>query len=168
MNMRKVCAVIDNIQYNVNVRKITLTQGEDRQVTFVIRSKSLRDSALKVARSLEEEGKEFAKALMEVRGEPTMEIVIRPHKKKFSREQQNRCMEIIRQISEKKHVEGKYYSVDSWLEYFRQMFIGVEEMPSGKTKGLPTSKLSTSEYNDFMTQIEAWASENDVSIVLNT
>ena len=152
--MRKLEDIVDSIQTRIEVAKVTYKNFSERETIYIIRSKSIRAEA--------------AKVVAEIRAEPIMEVVIRPHKKKFSREQQNRCMEIIRQISEKKQVEGKYYTVDSWLEYFRQMFIGVEEMPSGKTKGLPTSKLSTSEYNDFMTQIEAWASENDVSIVLNT
>ena len=152
--MRKLEDIVDSIQTRIEVSKVTYKTFSEKETIYVIRSKAIRAEA--------------AKVVAEIRAEPIMEVVIRPHKKKFSREQQNRCMEIIRQISEKKQVEGKYYSVDSWLEYFRQMFIGVEEMPSGKTKGLPTSKLSTSEYNDFMTQIEAWASENDVSIVLNT
>ena len=161
--MRKLEDIVDSIQTRIEVAKVTYKTFSEKETIYVIRSKAIRAEA--------------AKVVSEIRAEPIMEVVIRPHKKKFSREQQNRCMEIIRQISEKKAHEGldengetiqKYYSVDSWLEYFRQMFIGVEEMPSGKTKGLPTSKLSTSEYNDFMTQIEAWASENDVSIVLNT
>ena len=152
--MRKLEDIVDSIQTRIEVAKVTYKTFSEKETIYVIRSKAIRAEA--------------AKVVSEIRAEPIMEVVIRPHKKKFSREQQNRCMEIIRQISEKKQVEGKYYTVDSWLEYFRQMFIGVEEMPSGKTKGLPTSKLSTSEYNDFMTQIEAWASENDVSIVLNT
>ena len=152
--MRKLEDIVDSIQTRIEVAKVTYKNFSERETIYIIRSKSIRAEA--------------AKVVSEIRAEPIMEVVIRPHKKKFSREQQNRCMEIIRQIAEKKQVEGKYYTVDSWLEYFRQMFIGVEEMPSGKTKGLPTSKLSTSEYNDFMTQIEAWASENDVSIVLNT
>ena len=152
--MRKLEDIVDSIQTRIEVAKVTYKNFSEKETIYVIRSKAIRAEA--------------AKVVSEIRAEPIMEVVIRPHKKKFSREQQNRCMEIIRQISEKKQVEGKYYTVDSWLEYFRQMFIGVEEMPSGKTKGLPTSKLSTSEYNDFMTQIEALASENDVSIVLNT
>ena len=152
--MRKLEDIVESIQTRIEVAKVTYKTFSEKETIYVIRSKAIRAEA--------------AKVVSEIRAEPIMEVVIRPHKKKFSREQQNRCMEIIRQISEKKQVEGKYYTVDSWLEYFRQMFIGVEEMPSGKTKGLPTSKLSTSEYNDFMTQIEAWASENDVSIVLNT
>ena len=152
--MRKLEDIVESIQTRIEVAKVTYKNFSERETIYIIRSKSIRAEA--------------AKVVSEIRAEPIMEVVIRPHKKKFSREQQNRCMEIIRQIAEKKQVEGKYYTVDSWLEYFRQMFIGVEEMPSGKTKGLPTSKLSTSEYNDFMTQIEAWASENDVSIVLNT
>ena len=152
--LRKLEDIVESIQTRIEVAKVTYKNFSERETIYIIRSKAIRAEA--------------AKVVSEIRAEPIMEVVIRPHKKKFSREQQNRCMEIIRQIAEKKQIEGKYYSVDSWLEYFRQMFIGVEEMPSGKTKGLPTSKLSTSEYNDFMTQIEAWASENDVSIVLNT
>ena len=152
--MRKLEDIVDSIQTRIEVAKVTYKNFSEKETIYVIRSKAIRAEA--------------AKVVAEIRAEPIMEVVIRPHKKKFSREQQNRCMEIIRQIAEKKQIEGRYYSVDSWLEYFRQMFIGVEEMPSGKTKGLPTSKLSTSEYNDFMTQIEAWASENEVSIVLNT
>ena len=152
--MRKLEDIVESIQTRIEVAKVTYKTFSEKETIYVIRSKAIRAEA--------------AKVVAEIRAEPIMEVVIRPHKKKFSREQQNRCMEIIRQISEKKQIEGKYYTVDSWLEYFRQMFIGVEEMPSGKTKGLPTSKLSTSEYNDFMTQIEVWASENDVSIVLNT
>lgn len=152
--MRKLEDIVESIQERIEVQKITYKTLSEKETIYVIRSKAIRAEA--------------AKVVSEIRAEPIMEVVIRPHKKKFSREQQNRCMEIIRQISDKKQVDGKYYSVDSWLEYFRQKFIGVEEMPDGRTKGLPTSKLSTSEYNDFMTQIEAWASENDVSIVLNT
>lgn len=152
--MRKLEDIVDSIESRIELQKITYKNLSERETIYVIRSKAIRAEAARIVSTL--------------RAEPIMEVVIRPHKKKFSREQQNRCMEIIRQISEKKEVNGRFYSVDCWLEEFKQRFIGIEETPSGKTKGRSTSDLSTSEYNDFMTQVEAWAAENDVSIILNT
>lgn len=152
--LRDLNEIVASFKERIEVQKITKTMNDEREVTYVIRSKAIRAEAVK--------------AVSEVRGDPLMEVTIRRHRKKFSREQQNRYWEILRQISEKKKVEGRHYSPECWAEHFKREFIGVEETPGGALIGLSTNTLDVSAFNDHMTKIEAWAAENDVTIILNT
>jgi hypothetical protein len=64
---------------------------------------------------------------------------------------------VLAQIAEQAVVNGKQYGADEWHEVFKQMFIGVKELPNGRVVGMSSKELSTTEFSDFCTQVEAYA-----------
>lgn len=64
---------------------------------------------------------------------------------------------VLAQVAEQAVVGGKQYSAETWHEMFKRMFIGVEELPDGQVVGKSSSGLTTSEFSDFCTQVEAYA-----------
>lgn len=61
---------------------------------------------------------------------------------------------------------GLSYSAENWHEYFKQRFLGADEMrlPNGKVVIIHRSSadLDTAEFNEYQTRVEAWAAERDV------
>lgn len=53
--------------------------------------------------------------------------------------------------------DGRMHSTENWHEVFKQMFIGVEELPNGRVIGKSSTGLSTVEFSEFCTQVEAYA-----------
>ncbi len=53
--------------------------------------------------------------------------------------------------------DGRMHSVDNWHEVFKRMFIGVEQLPNGEVIGKSSTGLSTVEFSEFCTQVEAYA-----------
>ena len=64
---------------------------------------------------------------------------------------------VLAQIAEKATVGGKLYSAESWHEMFKRMFIGFDELPNGQIIGKSSTGLTTAEFCDFCTQVEAYA-----------
>ncbi|WP_368921315.1 recombination protein NinB [Comamonas aquatica] len=64
---------------------------------------------------------------------------------------------VLAQVAEQAVVGGKQYSAETWHEMFKRMFIGVEELPDGQVVGKSSRSLTTSEFSDFCTQVEAYA-----------
>lgn len=62
--------------------------------------------------------------------------------------------------------EGRQYSAESYHGYFKQKFLGVDEipMPNGKTLFIPksTANLDVAEFSDYFTKVEAEAAERGV------
>ena len=44
-----------------------------------------------------------------------------------------------------------------WHEQFKRQFIGVIELPNGEVQGMSSTGLTTAEFCDFCTQVEAYA-----------
>ena len=69
-------------------------------------------------------------------------------------------------IAEKMKPNGQTYSPDCWHTYLKGKFLGMQEfeLPSGQTmiRANSSAKLDTSEFGDYMMQVEAWAAENGV------
>ena len=65
---------------------------------------------------------------------------------------------VLKQIAEQAVVNGKMYTADVWHELAKRNFIGVIELPDGSVVGKSSTKLTTVEFADFCTQVEAWAS----------
>ena len=53
--------------------------------------------------------------------------------------------------------DGRMYSANNWHEVFKQMFIGVEELPNGTVLAKSSAALSTAEFSEFCTKVEAYA-----------
>lgn len=64
---------------------------------------------------------------------------------------------VLAQIAEQATVNGKLFSAETWHEQFKRMFIGVVELPDGSVIGKSSTGLTTKEFSEFCTQVEAWA-----------
>lgn len=64
---------------------------------------------------------------------------------------------VLAQIAAQATVNGRLYSAETWHEQFKRQFIGVEELPSGEVIGKSSKDLTTTEFSEFCTQVEAYA-----------
>ena len=64
---------------------------------------------------------------------------------------------VLSQIAAQAVVNGRLYEAEVWHEQFKRQFIGVIELPSGQVIGASSTKLSTSEFSDFCSAVEAYA-----------
>ena len=55
--------------------------------------------------------------------------------------------------------DGRMHSTENWHEVFKRMFIGVEQLPNGEVIGKSSTGLSTVEFSEFCTQVEAFAAD---------
>lgn len=87
-------------------------------------------------------------------------------KQSRSTEANRRYWALLNEVAERVTPQGQQYTAETWHEYFKQRFLGVEEilLPNGKTiqRAHTTTLLDVSEFNDFMTQVEAWAANRGV------
>lgn len=62
--------------------------------------------------------------------------------------------------------EGIQHAPDTWHCYFKQRYIGVDEirMPNGHELKIPKSSadLDTAEFADYMMKVEQWAMERNI------
>ena len=66
---------------------------------------------------------------------------------------------VLAQIAEQATVNGKLYSAEVWHEQWKRMFIGFDELPNGQIIGKSSTGLTTAEFCDFCTQVEAYAAQ---------
>ena len=64
---------------------------------------------------------------------------------------------ILAQIADQVVMNGRKYSAEVWHEQFKQMFLGVEELPSGQVIGKSSAKLGVKAFSEFTEQVEAYA-----------
>lgn len=64
---------------------------------------------------------------------------------------------VLAQIAAQAAPGGKLYPAKTWHEEFKRMFIGVIELPSGGVVGMSSTELSTVEFAEFCTKVEAFA-----------
>lgn len=87
---------------------------------------------------------------------------------KRSSEANRRLWAIYHEIAESVAAEGRKFNAEIWHEYFKEKFIGAEEikLPNGQTRKIvhSTADLETPEFADYMTQVEAWAAERGVYV----
>lgn len=97
-----------------------------------------------------------------------LEVNICLHKTKRNNEQNKRLHAMLQNIANQVWIEGKQFSMETWKEHFKQMFLGVTELPNGRLMAHPTHKLNTKECAEFMQKVEAYAvSELGVMFVVN-
>ena len=65
---------------------------------------------------------------------------------------------VLAQIAAQATVNGRLYAAETWHEQFKRQFIGVIELPNGEVQGMSSADLSTADFCDFCTQVEAYAS----------
>jgi len=61
------------------------------------------------------------------------------------------------QVSAQAAIHARLYSTETWHEQFKRMFIGVEQLPNGEVIGKSSTALSTVEFSEFCSQVEAYA-----------
>jgi len=64
---------------------------------------------------------------------------------------------VLSQISEQAKVGGQQYGAEAWHELAKRKFLGVTELPDGSIVGKSSTNLTTTEFSEFCTQVEAWA-----------
>jgi hypothetical protein len=91
-----------------------------------------------------------------------LDLEVKDHEDDASDEQKHYRWAIITNISKNYAVNGQYFSKDAWNEHFKQEFVGKEELPSGRVRGLsPKGKHGMS---DFIAQLEVFAAEHEIEI----
>ena len=64
---------------------------------------------------------------------------------------------VLKQVAAQAVVNGRMFPAEVWHEQFKRAFIGVIELPSGEVVGMSSKKLTTAEFSEFCTQVEAYA-----------
>ena len=64
---------------------------------------------------------------------------------------------VLAQIAEQAVIGGRLYSAETWHESFKRQFLGVIELPNGEVIGKSSAGLTTAEFSEFCTQVEAHA-----------
>ena len=64
---------------------------------------------------------------------------------------------VLSQITQQAVVNGKQYDAEVWHELLKRKFIGVIELPDGSVQGKSSTDLTTAEFSDFCTRVEAYA-----------
>lgn len=100
---------------------------------------------------------------MALAGTP-LAVSVSEAKSKRSLEQNARLHALLTDVAANAWVQGRQYDLETWKEFFRQRFIGTEEitMPDNKRveRGLSTTTLNVHEFSDFMTKIEEYAQDH--------
>lgn len=90
-----------------------------------------------------------------------LSVVIQEAKSKRTNDQNKLLHAILTEIAENAYVNGRKYSVEAWKEFYRQKFIGTEEveLPSGERqeRGVSTTTLSVQEFTEFVNKIQVHA-----------
>lgn len=85
---------------------------------------------------------------------------------KLTRMQRNLYWAILRMIEEQLAIKGKHFTATCWDEYFKERYLGKEEveLPNGKiiTRTVGTSSLDKAGMSEYMLKISAWCSEHSV------
>lgn len=64
---------------------------------------------------------------------------------------------VLAQVAGQAVVNGKQYDAETWHEMFKRLFIGVVELPNGEVVGKSSAALTTAEFSEFCTRVEAYA-----------
>ena len=69
-------------------------------------------------------------------------------------------------MSDKLKPQGNAYTAETWHEYCKSRFLGMDDvkLPNGKVihKAKSSADLSTEEFSEFMAAVESWAMEHGV------
>lgn len=93
-----------------------------------------------------------------------MAVSVYEAKSRRTTEQNSRLHALLTDIANNAWVDGKQFDAETWKEFFRQKYIGTEEvlLPDGRRieRGISTTTLDVGAFSDFMDQISAYAAEN--------
>ena len=86
-----------------------------------------------------------------------MQVDIQPEATKRSIQQNRRYWAVLNQISDQAWVAGRQYASECWHELAKRKFIGCIDLPGGGLLAMSTTELSTKEFAEYCTKVEAWA-----------
>lgn len=86
-----------------------------------------------------------------------LQLTVKPEKRSAAQNRRYWGQGVLAQVAAQAVVGGKLYSAESWHEQFKRMFIGFDELPNGQIIGKSSTGLTTAEFCDFCTQVEAYA-----------
>jgi len=88
-----------------------------------------------------------------------LQLTVKPEKRSKAQNRRYWGQGVLAQVAEQAAVGGKLYSAETWHECFKRQFIGVEELPNGEVIGKSSTELTTAEFCDFCTAVEAYAAQ---------
>ncbi len=108
----------------------------------------------------------FLKQLDPTKGKP-LRVTIGPHEESRRAKQNARYWALLTRIAQgmPSHMDGAYHTPEVWHEFHKKQFLGVEGVEIDGTLThvtKSTRKLKVKEFNDYMTQVEAWAAEHEI------
>lgn len=86
-----------------------------------------------------------------------LQLTVKPEKRSQAQNRRYWGQGVLAQVAAQAVVGGKLYSAEVWHEQFKRMFIGFDELPNGQIIGKSSTALTTAEFCDFCTQVEAYA-----------
>lgn len=89
-------------------------------------------------------------------GEP-LEVIVCKHKEKRRSVQNRLYWAILREISEQSMLGGNRFSDEVWHEFFKRSLLGVIDLPGGATMGESTTRLSVSDFAEYVSNVQAYA-----------
>ncbi len=117
--------------------------------------------------TLELHNRQQAEAIIEARLRPylaatlqsgkRMVLTVGPRKRTNPQNRRYWSTGVLAQIAAQATVNGRLFSAETWHEQFKRQFIGVIELPNGQVIGKSSTELSTTEFSEFCTQVEAFA-----------
>ena len=88
-----------------------------------------------------------------------LQLTVKPEKRSQAQNRRYWGQGVLAQVAAQAVVGGKLYSAESWHEQFKRQFIGFDELPNGQIIGKSSTGLTTAEFCDFCTQVEAYAAQ---------
>jgi hypothetical protein len=90
-------------------------------------------------------------------GKP-LSVEIGEYQQKRSSDQNRLYWSVLAEIAEAAEVDGKRFSREAWHEHFRSEYLPKQESPSGLV-AMSTTQLTKQEFADYVTRIQAFASQ---------
>lgn len=91
-------------------------------------------------------------------GKP-LQVEVTEEKDSRSLAQNRRYWSILQVIAETGWIHGKQFDREAWHFFFRKRFLPCLDGPDGLVIPTSTTKLSVEEFNEYMTQVEAFAAQ---------
>lgn len=88
-----------------------------------------------------------------------LQLTVKPEKRSQAQNRRYWGQGVLAQVAAQAVVGGKLYSAEIWHEQFKRQFIGFDELPNGQIIGKSSAALTTAEFCDFCTQVEAYAAQ---------
>jgi hypothetical protein len=123
--------------------------------TFVLRSETHTQAVVAFIQS---------NALAMAAAGTPLAVTVTLAKSKRSLEQNARLHALLTDIAANAWVEGRQYDLETWKEFFRRKFIGIEEYHfpdgTGSERGISTTTLNVEDFGKFMDQITEYAQDH--------